>query len=502
MAKKTTRFPLVLPPREPGAPAGRWLYAAIREAILAGRLPPGARLPSTRDLARQYGLARGTVVQACEELQCEGYLEARVGSGTRVCPTLPDSLLEVAGPVPQPSAAMRRSRRLSAYGQRVRPLSNLEAGPVRAFRANQPALDLFPTQLWTQLSGRCLRRAPADLWRSCDPLGYPPLREALAEYLATSRGVACSAEQIAIVGGTQDGLDLVGRLLLDPGARVAVEDPGYDGARLIFEALGAEVVEVPVDAEGMVLDGRLLEGVRLVYTTPAHQYPLGVAMSLARRLALLDWAASRDAVILEDDYDSEYRYSGRPLPALQGLARHGQVLFAGSFSKMLFPSLRLGYLVVPGDLVERFAAILSLTHRHAPLLEQAVLADFITAGHFGRHIRRMREVYAQRLGVLLAEAKLYLSGRLEISDVEAGLQTVGWLPRGVDGQRVAAAAAAQNVEVRPFHSRTPGGEVRQGLHLGFAAVAPKEIRRGVIALAAALEDSPGNHNGSFSGEFD
>jgi GntR family transcriptional regulator/MocR family aminotransferase len=264
----------------------------------------------------------------------------------------------------------------------------------------------------------------------------------VAEYLATSRGVECAADRVAIVSGTQEALDLAARLLLDPGDRVALEDPGYAGAAQVFQALGARLVAVPVDGEGMVLDRKKLEGVRLVYLTPAHQFPLGVSMSVARRLALLEWARGSGAVLLEDDYDSEYRYAGMPLPALQGPDRSGSVIFTGSFSKVLFPALRLGYLVLPEDLMNRFAAGQSLSHRHAAYLEQVVLTDFITQGHFGRHLRRMREVYAGRLGVLLEEVKSRLAGALEISGVEAGLQTAGWLAPGLDAPGIAARRAA------------------------------------------------------------
>jgi GntR family transcriptional regulator/MocR family aminotransferase len=293
---------------------------------------------------------------------------------------------------------------------------------------------------------------------------------------------------VAILSGVQEGLDLAARMLLDPGDRVAVENPAYRGATLAFQALGASVVRVPIDEQGMVLDRAALRGVRLVYLTPAHQFPLGGSMSLPRRLALLEWARGAGASIFEDDYDSEYRYSGRPVPALQGLDRHGQVLFAGSFSKVLFPSLRLGYLVLPADLVERFAAALSVRHRHAPLLEQAVLADFIAGGHFGRHVRRMREVYAERLSVLLECADRRLSGLLKVSRIEAGLQTVGWVGRSIGGDEAAAAAARRGVEVISLSRYGQGEVVSHALHLGFAAIDAPEIRRGVHELAAALEE--------------
>jgi GntR family transcriptional regulator/MocR family aminotransferase len=294
-------------------------------------------------------------------------------------------------------------------------------------------------------------------------------------------------DQVAIVSGAQEALDLVARLFVNPGDRVCMENPGYIGATIVFESLGAKISYVPLDQEGMKLRESTLRNARLVYVTPGHQFPLGITMSLPRRLQLLESARKSGTLILEDDYDSEFRYSGRPVPALQGLDRCGQVLFMGSFSKVLFPSLRLGYLVLPSDLLDRFSATLSSTRRHAPLMEQAILSDFITAGHFGRHLRRMREIYAERLSVLLHSAKQNLAGLLEISGVEAGLQTVGWLKRGINGESAAAAAAKRNVEVIPLSVYQQGNAAAKGLQLGFAAVDTKEIRRGVQDLAIALE---------------
>lgn len=487
MTKHAAPSPLMLPIREPGTPAIRWLYNALRAGILEGRFTPGARLPASRDLARHYRLSRGTIVAAFEQLKSEGYLEGRVGSGTRVARVLPDRLLQVARPA-KPASPIRSDplRRLSGYARRVHGFRGLQSGPVRAFRANQPALDLFPTTLWAQVAGRRLRLATTDQLQGSGPLGYPPLQEAVADYLRTARGVNCQAGQVAIVSGVQEALDLVARLFINPGDKVTVENPGYPGATLVFEAFGASIVPARLDEEGMML-GDSLKGVRLAYLTPAHQFPLGISMSLPRRLAVLEWARASGAIIFEDDYDSEYRYAGRPVPALQGLDRHGQVIFAGSFSKVLFPSLRLGYLVLPDDLVDRVAATLSITDRHAPLLEQAVLADFISGGHFGRHVRRMRRVYAERLAVLLESAKERLSGLLEISGVEAGLQTVGWLQGGVDGASATKAAAERDVEVIPVSRYARGRVAANGLQLGFAAVDVEEIRRGVRELAVALE---------------
>lgn len=491
MAKRTTTLPLILPPREAGISNYRWPCTALRAEILEGRLSPGARLPATRDMAAQYGLSRGTIVNAFEQLKSEGYLAGSVGSGTYVSPALPEEWLQKPRKRrdPVPSAPATPARRVASFGRRMGFLATHRPGAARAFRTDQPALDLFPTTLWAQVAARRLRRASASLLLGCDPLGYPPLQEAVADYLRTSRGVKCAAEQVAIVSGAQEAIDLAARLFLEPRDRVAMENPGYPGAARGFEAAGAEVATVRLDGEGMVVrDSPGLQGARLVYVTPAHQFPSGVAMSLARRLELLEWARKAGALIVEDDNDSEFRYSGRPIPALQGLDRHGVVLFLGSFSKVLFPALRLGYLVVPPDLVDLFAAAKSVASRHAPVPEQAVLHDFITEGHFGRHVRRMREIYAERLAVLLAEARKKLAGLLEISDVEAGLQTAGWLLNGLDGESAERAAAARNVEVNPLSRYFQGDSAteREGLQLGFAAVDPREIRRGVADLAAAL----------------
>jgi GntR family transcriptional regulator/MocR family aminotransferase len=487
MSKHASSFELVLAERGVGISAFRWLYAALRTEIVEGRLRPGARLPATRELAKQYGLSRGTIVNSFEQLKAEGYLEGNVGSGTYVSRVLPDELLEVACHTrSKPRAARSTEQRISGYGQRVNPFQNLENRPTRAFRANLPALDLFPATLWAQIAARRLRRVSMNLLLGCDAMGYKPLREAVSDYLGASRGVNCTPRQVAIVSGVQEALDLVARLLLNSGDRVCMENPGYPGAVAVFKAIGAKLSVAPLDDEGMCLRKDALQGARLVYITPGHQFPMGITMSLPRRLQLLDWAAKSGAAILEDDYDSEFRYSGRPVPALQGLDHHGLVLFTGSFSKVLFPSLRLGYLVVPPGLVDSVSASISITSRHAPLLEQAVLCDFITDGHFGRHLRRMRQVYAERLSVLQESAKERLAGLLEITGVEAGLQTAARLCRGLNGESVAVAAAKRNVEVTPLSRYFLGRATHQDLHMGFAAVDPKEIRRGVKELEIAL----------------
>lgn len=478
-------YELALPPRPRKTPAYQWLYESLRAEILAGRLSAGTRLPSSRDLARQYGLSRGTIVNAFEQLANEGYVEGTIGAGTFVRCTLPDDMFSVDANAGRAMPA-HPPRRFSAYGKRVQAFPSFDPPRIRAFRTDMPALDLFPTTLWAQVAARRLRRVSAKLLLGCDAIGYRPLREAIAAYLNTSRGVRCTADQVIVVTGVQHALDLVARLFLDEGDRACVEDPGYPGAAITFESFGAKVCALPLDDEGIVLRRRQLERARLVYVTPAHQFPVGTAMSLERRLELLDWARTSGALLFEDDYDSEFRFSGRPIPALQGLDQHGVVLFSGSFSKVLFPSLRLGYLVVPQDLVDKFAAAMSITTRHPPVLDQAVLSDFIDEGHFARHLRRMRQIYGERLAVLMEEGRRHLDGLLEISDVEAGMQTAAWLREGITADAATAAAAKREVDVTPLNRFTRGRMQREGLQLGFAAFDAREIRRGVRELAAAL----------------
>ena len=464
-----------------------WLRGALRAEILEGRLRPGARLPASRDLARQYGVARGTIVAVFEQLQSEGFLVGAIGSGTRVNREIPAHLLRRASaPRPAPSTPKRR---VTEFGRSVRRFSGYSTGLSRAFRAHVPALDLFPAPLWARLTARRLRSVSVARFLGTDPLGYGPLREAIADHLAVSRGVRCDPDQVAIVSGVQNALDLVGRLFLDRGDKVVLEDPGYPGAALVFASLGAKICDTPIDAEGMVVPSGQATGARLAYVTPGHQFPLGVAMTLSRRLQLLAWARATGAVIFEDDYDGEYRYTARPVPALQGLDQDGVVLFAGSFSKVLFPSLRLGYLVLPPDQVDRVAATISITSRHAALLEQEVLADFIAEGHYARHLRRMRDVYAGRLATLREAAEPRWGTRLQLTGLDAGLQITGALGPGFDEQRVSEEAAARGVEVIPIGRYTRGRPARSGLQLGFGAVGEKELLRGVEQLAVVLDSA-------------
>jgi GntR family transcriptional regulator/MocR family aminotransferase len=472
-------------------PRYRQLYDGLRRAILAGQLAPGTRLPSTRALATELRVARNTVVNAFAQLIAEGYIEGKIGAGTQVAASLPDDLLR-ASPPPKPSPSqMAIGRALAQRGELLAAATvstpRLAEG-ARAFRTGSPDYALFPFAVWSQLAARRWRQPAPNLLGYGDPAGYWPLREAVAAYLGEARALRCTAEQVIIVAGSQQGLDLATRLLLDPGDAAWLEDPGYAGARGALTAAGARIIPVPVGAEGLdVAAGEVLcPTARLAYVSPSHHFPLGVTLSLAQRLALLDWAERSHAWILEDDYDSEYRYTSRPLAALQGLDHANRVIYIGTFSKVLFPSLRVGYLVVPPDLVAAFIAARAVADRHSPTVEQAIIADFITEGHFARHIRRMRTLYAERQATLIEAAHAILGDALTITPNEAGMHLVGWLPPGMDDVVVAHRAAELGIAVQPLSAYYATPEKRNGILLGYAAVTPTEIRAGVQQLARAL----------------
>jgi GntR family transcriptional regulator / MocR family aminotransferase len=492
MAKKAVEVPVwfSLDPAS-GVPIYRQLYERMQAEILAGRLPARTRLPSTRTLAAELGVSRSTVVTAFEHLLAEGYLEGKVGSGTYVAGSLPEELLGVRvepdrrpGPEPSGRRISRRGTLLAATPTTV----VRDMGTPRAFRPGVPALDQFPYGVWRRISGNVWRRPSGAMLGYGDPAGYRPLREEISAHLGLARAVRCEPEQVIVVSGSQQALDLTSRVLLDPGDAVWVEDPGYMGARGALSGSGARLVPVPVDGEGLVVATGIEREphARLVCISPSHQYPLGVTMSLARRLELLRWASRSGAWVIEDDYDSEYRYTGRPLEALQGLDTGGRVVYVGTFSKVLFPALRLGYLVVPPDLVDAFVAARELTDRHPPTVEQAVLAEFIAGGHFVRHLRRMRALYAARQAVLVEEISRELSGMLDAGPAGSGMHLVGWLPEGVDDREASRLAARQGVEAPPISLYRTRPDGRSGLMLGYAAVDEAEMRDGVRRLAKAL----------------
>jgi GntR family transcriptional regulator / MocR family aminotransferase len=488
MPKTRTALELAFDAPDTGAKLQQWLYEQIRAAILDGRLRRGSKLPPTRDLAEHYSLSRGTAVAAFDQLKSEGYLEGRMGAGTYVNTLLPEdfSTPERRGTVvqtPRPKEAI-----LSRFGSRLAPAPNMPVSAPRPFRS-EPAIEEFPLALWAQIAGRCLRRATRSLLSDSDSRGYRPLREAIADYLGAARGVRCTADQVIVVSGIQHGLDLTARLVLDPGDPVCLEDPCHPMIAAMFTGLGAHLVPTPVDDQGLDVEmaERQCRRPKLIYVTPAHQFPLGATMPIARRLSLIDWAARSDAWIFEDDYDSEYRFAGRPIPALQGLDHSDSVILSGSFSKVLLPVLRLGYLVVPVHLVDKFAAARFYTDRHSSTLDQVVMCEFLTQGHFGRHIRRMRELYATRLVTLREAVHEKLAGLVDIPDVEAGIHVTALLARGLKADAVAAASAAVNVETIPICRFVLATARPEALLLGFAPYDARQIRDGVDRFAHAID---------------
>jgi GntR family transcriptional regulator/MocR family aminotransferase len=477
MPKHVSPLELALSERPQDASLTHWLYEEVRRAILDRRLPPGTRLPATRDFASHYGISRGTVVTAFEQLQAEGYLVGQVGAGTWVNNRLPQHILDIRGrripPVRMPAPV------------RGLPFSH----PARPFRPYEPSVAEFPMQIWARIAGRRLRRCPAALLSIGDVAGYRPLREAIAGYLGSSRGVHCSPAQIAIVSGVHQGLDILARALLKPGDAVWMEDPGYFGATAVFRNAGAKIIPVPVDEHGLSVSKakQLCGHAKAAFLTPAHQCPLGMTMPLERRLAILDWAHHTGAFIFEDDYDSEYRFKGQPVPALQGLDREGSVILLGSFNKVLFPSLRMGYVVLPEPLIERFLSVRSAIDMYPPGPNQAILCDFIVEGHLGRHIRRMRELYAQRLATLRNGMRKNLAGMLDLPAIHAGLNIPVFLRNGMTSQLAESAATAAGIETVALSRFVLQRSDLHGLQLGFAAFDEREILHATEALAVALD---------------
>ena len=476
MAKSISSLELPLRSRSADTTLTDWLYAELRAAILDGRLKRGVRLPSTRDFSLQHGVSRGIAMLVIEQLRDEGYLTSKTGAGTWVNEKLPDDL------------ALSEDVCTLKLAKPFAPLPISREG-LRPFQASDPEVGLFPIDVWSRLSSRQWRHATKSMLGSGDIAGYAPLRNAIAEYLGTSRGVHCSASQIVVVTGTQQALDLVVRILLKPGDEAWIEDPGYFGAARALRNTGAKIIPVPVDADGMdVAKGRqLAPHAKLAYVTPAHQFPLGFTMTLERRIALLRWASSAGSTVIEDDYDSEFRFTGVPIPALQGLDEAGSVIFIGGFNKVLFPSLRLGYLVVPDRLMDKVLRLRFETDLWANTINQAVLAEFITEGHLGRHIRRMRETYAERLGALHHSAEKYLGDILRLSGIQAGLTTAAFYKAPIDSIDFEREAARNGIDASGLDRYTLRKQKIRGVLLGFAAFEPRIIDQGMQKLASVFE---------------
>ena len=484
-----------------GLPLHRQLYDELRRAILARRLKPGERVPSTRALAKSLKLSRATVTQSYEQLISEGYLQAVIGSGTKVCAQLPDDLLRTT-PVKAMKAAVQKMHtaavKLSHYGASLDNLLPLEAPepelPIN-FKSGRPALEEFPMSEWRRLLLRHCRTGKADLLDYATNLqGVPELRKAISDYLARARAVRCTPEQVIIVNGSQQAIDLITKVLIDRGDSVAVENPGYLGARRAFLAQGAKLLPIPVDENGIVverLEAKLASNVRLIYVTPSHQFPTGAVLPLARRLELIRWAECTGAVIVEDDYDSEFRYSSRPISALQGLAERANVIYVGTFSKVLFPALRIGYIVVPDGLAHVFARARWLADRQTPTLEQLALTDFIVEGHLERHLRRMRTLYDRRRQALVRALNQHFTGRVEILGENAGMHLMVRLrtklpqknlpQKNLSDEQVVQHAAQAGVGLVSARIYYLGPAPADEFVLGYAGLSERRIQEGAIA---------------------
>jgi GntR family transcriptional regulator / MocR family aminotransferase len=485
--------PILAIDRKEAKPLHKQIYDGYRAAIAVRSLRAGQQIPSTRDLSRELKISRIPVLTAYAQLLAEGYFETRVGAGTFVCSSLPDqpSRGESNGGGQAAKQAKPGERRVSKRAQ-LTPKHEIEPWyrGQGAFGLGQPAYDEFPTQIWSSLVTRHSRVKGSTSLHYGGPMGHEPLREAICVYLRTARAVKCDPSQVMIVSGSQQALEISSRVVLDPGDPAWIEEPGYWLTRSVLKGAGAKMVPVPVDEEGLnVAAGvRMRRKARAAFVTPSHQYPLGVTMSASRRMHLLDWAQQAGAWVIEDDYDSEYRFENMPIASLQGLDSHSRVIYIGTFSKTLFPSLRLGYVVVPTDLVERFVAVRHALDLTPPYLQQAVLNDFMREGHFARHIRKMRALYHERRTALVESLEKEFDGEMEILGAQAGMHLVAELPEegSWNDVELAAAAAKKRVWLWPLSPAYVGEKKRQGFILGFGNVEAGEIPAAVKAMKSVV----------------
>ncbi len=470
----------------------RQLSEALRQLILTGQLLPGQRVPSTRELAQALQIARNTAIESYDQLKSEGYLETQTGAGTFVCRNLPEDLLYPAQlSASQSPTIPRPSRPLSTYGCTLAQLDLFESvipGTAINFRYARPALDQVPLKQWTSLWAKHACRAdPSTLDYAPNSYGYLPLREAIARYLARSRSVRCDPEQIIIVNGSLQAANIVTRVLLDPGELVAIENPGFRDIRCMFQAQKLEMLPVSVDRDGLVVEELLAHpaaaAVKLLYVTPSHQSPLGVVLSLTRRLKLLDWARETGAIILEEDFDSEFRYGGRPIPALQGLDRHDSVIYIKDFHESLFPALRLGYLIAPRSLIEPFARAKWLSDRQTPMLEQKVMTDFINEGYLEQHIRRMQSIYQTRRRTLVTALQEAFADRVEILGEPVGMHLTARFQTALDTEKVISEAARLNIGISSTQRFYISDHHPSEWMFGYSALNETEIKEGINRLS-------------------
>jgi len=490
MREASAAIPPVIPiDRQSGRPLPRQVYDGFRAAILRGDLRPGQQVPSSRSLAAELRVSRFPILDAYAQLLSEGYFETWTGSGTFVSGSLPERRVQTERAIRDPAKGPAAARPLAS---RSALFPRFEETPWRqgwgAFGVHQPALDQFPYELWARLVARHSRRPRMHAIHHIDPLGLPPFRDAICEYLHTARAVQCEPAQIMVVSGSQQALEITARVLLDPGDAAWIEEPGYRLTRAVLMGAGCRLIPVPVDEEGLdVATGiRWSRKARAAFVTPSHQFPLGVTMSASRRLQLLHWAQDNGAWIVEDDYDSEYRYESMPVPSLQGLDSDSRVIYIGTFSKVLFASLRLGYIVIPRDLVDRFTAVRFAMDIFPSYLHQEALTDFMRDGHFARHIRRMRTLYNERRIALVDSVREVFGERLTVHGAEAGMHIAVSLPAGFRDSEIATRAAEEKLWLWPLSPSYLSATPRQGFILGFGSTLAKQIPAAVRQMEKVI----------------
>jgi len=472
-----------IPVSRVGNPLYKQIYAGLRSAVLSGKLAPGARLPSTRDLAEQLRVSRAVVLEAYDQLLAEGFVTGRSGSGTYVTQGLSTRLTQS-----KKSTSLRLSDFGSAAADAAAALGSGQAAKCLydfKFGRSESDVEIFPFDQWQRMLTRHARRASLTQLDYGPPAGNPVLREAICAHLRRSRAVVCDPSAVIIVSGSQQALDLIARVLLDRGERVAIENPSYQGTRQILSAAGAHLVPVMVDREGLN-PAALPRRARLCFVTPSHQFPTGTILSLTRRLALLEWANDTNAVIIEDDYDGEFHYEGQPLESLQGLDSHGRVIYVGTFSRTVFPSLRVGYLVVPKQLVSPFTGAKWLNDQHSGVLEQQTLAEFITTGAYERHLRRLRRTNSARREALLQAIQEHLNGQVEVSGAGAGAHVALWLKVRGSESSLLQHAAERGVGIYGMSQYFLAKPSRPAFLLGYSRMREAEIREGIRRLGEVL----------------
>lgn len=468
------------------------VYHTIRNAILDGRLSAGIKLPSSRAFAEMMSISRNSVIAGFERLIDEGYLVTRQGSGTYVSTTIPDELVKLTSktdPLDKQQYSAPNLNPVMSHLTTLWKTSRPNTNKKQMFNIGIGCVDQFPHDLWGRLLGRVWRRSIQEIPHYNHPAGYPPLKRILVDYVHSTRGVNCSEEQIIIVNGTQQAINLTASVLLQQGSSVWLDDPGYDSARAILTARGANICPIPSESDGMniTMAAQTYPDACLVYTAPSHQFPLGTTLSLTKRLALLEWANKNQAWIFEDDYNSEFRYLSKPIQALQGLDAHQRVIYAGTFSKMMYPGFRLGFLIVPKILIEPFTMMKYYSDSHSGYLEQAALAQFIQEGHYARHVRKVRKVCYSRQNALISAINTYLPHVFNVEQTDSGIHAVCWLKPGISLPFILSTCHQLGFGVQPLSRYCMNSHENNAILFGYAAHTETEITRSIIALSHALQ---------------